>query len=83
MKCIGVGVLESDVDVECVGEHVIVADCYNDRVCVFSLSSGELVRTFGSEGTADGQFNYPNALAVVNSRLYVLDERNPRVQVFE
>lgn len=84
MKCIGVGMLRGGyMDVECVGDHVIVADCCNHRVCIFSLSSGKVVRTFGSYGKGNGEFMYPSALAVVNNHLYVLNMSSACVQVFE
>ena len=67
---------------ESLGEYV-VADCHNHRVCVFSPDGSELVRSWGVEGTGDGQFQYPVALAVAGQHLYVMDHCNDRVQVFE
>ena len=60
-----------------------MADYGNHRICVFSADGSMLLRSWGSEGTGDGQFKYPTALAVRGSRLYVLDNSSPRVQVFE
>ena len=61
--------------------EVIVADYGAHRVCVFSADGRTLLRTWGTEGTADGQFDYPTALALIGSKLFVLDRK--RVQVFE
>ena len=62
---------------------VIVADCWANRICVFSADGRTLLRTWGTEGTADGQFRNPTALALVGNKLFVLDCDSPRVQVFE
>jgi DNA-binding beta-propeller fold protein YncE len=61
--------------------EIMVADSGNHRICVFSPDSDTLIKTWGSEGTADGQFQVPHALAVSGSYLFVMD--NKRVQVFE
>ena len=61
----------------------VVADHNNHRVCVFSADGSQLVRSWGTEGTGDGQFSMPTALAVAGSHLYVLDMNSGRVQVFE
>ncbi len=63
--------------------ELLVADWGNNRVCVFSADGDALLRTWGSRGSADGQFVYPTALALVGSKLFVLDCNYPRVQVFE
>ena len=41
------------------------------------------VGSFGTLGVGDGQFNYPNGLAVdARARIYVTDRENNRVQVW-
>jgi hypothetical protein len=55
-------------------------------VRVYSCSdAGTLLRTWGTQGSADGQFELPlaTALARVDSKLFVLDCGSARVQVFE
>ena len=64
-----------------VGGEIIVADEGNNRICVLSPDGDTLIKTWGSEGTAAGQFRFPTALAVSGSYLYVMD--GSRVQVFE
>ena len=71
-----------DVILNSAGE-VVVADYWNDRVCVFSQVDGTLLRTWGANGTDNSQFNSPTALATSRNRLYVLDEHRARVHVFE
>ncbi len=85
VKHIGAGVVgdgHKDVQFAPNGE-LLVADYENCRVCVFSADGDTLLRTWGTQGTADGQFQYPTALALVDSKLFVLDCSSARVQVFE
>ncbi len=63
--------------------ELLVADYNNHRVCVFSADGDTLLRTWGTRGSADGQFEYPTALSLVNSKLFVLECKRVRVQVFE
>lgn len=52
------------------------------RVLVFDTNDA-LVRQFGAEGAGDGEFSFPNAVAVDGQgRVYVSDSNNRRVQVF-
>jgi len=84
VKYIGVGVLGSgDCDVDFTADgHIIVADDSNHRVCIFA-ADGAMTSSWGTEGTSDGQFKYPTALAVSRGKLFVLDEGSARVQVFD
>jgi len=84
VKHIGVGVLGGgpcDVDFTADG-RIIVADCRNHRVCIFA-ADGVMTSSWGTEGTSDGQFKYPTALAVSGDKLFVLDRCSGRVQVFD
>ncbi len=63
--------------------ELLVADYGNHRVCVFSADGDTLLRAWGTCGYVDGQFEYPIAIALVNSKLFVLDRNCSRVQVFE
>lgn len=64
-------------------QRLYVADRYNNRIQVFDAQGTPLL-TFGSEGSADGQFNQPSALAVdAVGNVYVADTMNHRVQIFE
>jgi DNA-binding beta-propeller fold protein YncE len=86
MKHIGADIVDywSNNDVSFgAGDEIIVADSGNNRICVFSPDGDTLIKTWGSYGTAAGQFEYPIALAVSGSYLYVMDNLKTRVQVFE
>ena len=53
----------------------------NDRIQVFR-ETGEVVRSFGSFGTGEGQLQRCSGLAFMEGRLYVADAINNRVQVY-
>ena len=63
--------------------HIVVADCDNHRVQVFT-SDGSFVRAFGIEGHDDGEFNRPFGVAIDprNGDIVVADTMNHRLQVF-
>ena len=85
VRHIGAGVLgdgTKDIEIDANGD-VIVADYDSHRVCVFLFDGGAMSKTWGKEGTADGECKNPTALALVGERLYVLDNYNDRVQVYE
>lgn len=52
------------------------------RVLAFD-AEGNLKLEFGTQGTAPGQFSFPNALAVDDTgRIYVSDSNNGRIEMF-
>ena len=61
---------------------IYVADRGNNRICVFGAGGGDMKFSWGSKGTADGQFESPATLALSQGKLYVLDINSSRVQVF-
>lgn len=62
---------------------VYVADTFWHRIVVID-QDGKLVSMFGERGTQDGQFSFPEGLAVSGgNRLYVADRQNNRVQIWQ
>ena len=62
--------------------HIYVADCKNNRIQVLNPDL-TFSYSFGSKGSADGQFNSPCFIAIDNQGLvYVSDCDNHRIQVF-
>ena len=60
-----------------------VSDCGKHQVKKYSLQ-GELLSVIGCHGNKNGEFNHPMGLAFnSNKLLYVVDEDNYRVQVFQ
>jgi 3-phytase len=52
------------------------------RLVVYDAETGRELRTVGGEGSALGQFNRPNGIAVFGDHLFVVERDNHRVQVF-
>jgi DNA-binding beta-propeller fold protein YncE len=85
VKHIGVGIVSSswkDVVFAPTGE-LLVAECNSNCINVFDAGGDTLLRSWGSAGSADGQFQRPTALTFVGAKLYALDYGSARVQLFE
>ena len=63
--------------------RVYALDSYNDRIQQFT-PGGTFVRSFGSTGTAPGQFQLGinGGIAILGNSLFVADQNNHRVQRF-
>ena len=60
--------------------EIAVTDC-NSRVQIFS-SDGTYLRSFGSKGDREGEFDYPTGIAYLNNgNIVVADRRNNRLQI--
>ncbi len=64
------------------GEKVYISD--GDRDCIMCFTyTGDLLASWGSRGTANGQFEYPMGLAIAgDGTIFVTDAGNDRVQCF-
>ena len=64
--------------------NIYVADGYgNSRIAKFD-SNGKYLKSWGSRGSAPGQFNIPHTLAIdAQGLVYVGDRANNRIQVFD
>ena len=64
--------------------NIFVSDGYgNSRIAKFD-KNGRFLKSWGSRGTAPGQFNIPHSLAVdAKGLVYVGDRTNNRIQVFD
>jgi len=60
---------------------VCVVDSKQNVVQVYS-AAGALMQTLGGSGAANGQFNFPSAVAIDDTRIVVGDQGNHRVQTF-
>ena len=63
-------------------DKLIVTEYY--RHCVTILDKhGKKIKSFGSRGTANGQFQFPTGVTVTpDNHILVVDENNARVQKF-
>ena len=60
--------------------ETIVAECSGHCISIFS-PNGEMIRTFGSRGSAKGQFSRPHGVSVDDDcNILVADEDNHRIQ---
>jgi len=72
----------TDVTVSPDGRSLYVADSKAHRVVVFDVASARQLRAIGRRGQAEGEFNFPSAVAFDSSgNLLVVDQINARVQV--
>ena len=73
----------TDVAWDAVG-NIYVADGYgNSRVAKFD-KNGKFLKSWGSRGTENGQFNIVHGIAVdAQGNVYVADAGNKRIQVFD
>ena len=62
-------------------EHVYVSDSDLNCIQKFKLD-GKFVYKFGSYGSKNGQFRSPHGLLVCDSKLFVCDRQNHRIQIF-
>lgn len=67
--------------------RLFVADSSDHQVRVYTIEKSKPMPTyigsFGSEGTADGTFEYPNGVATdTRAHIYVTDRENNRLQVW-
>ncbi|KAG2379164.1 hypothetical protein C9374_007802 [Naegleria lovaniensis] len=65
--------------------HLILCDCGNNRVQVFSHVTEEFKRNYGTEGKDNSQFNKPTGVCFndVNGELLIADYQNHRIQIFK
>ena len=75
--------MPSDVAVDRSGQ-IYVSDTRNHRVQIFD-NNGNYVSSFGKEGIENGQFLYPQDVAVndTTGNIHVTDSGNHRVQTFD
>ena len=63
---------------------MFVSDAYTNARIVKLDKTGRFVKTWGSKGAGQGQFNMPNSVAVdAKGKVYVADLGNKRIQVFD
>jgi DNA-binding beta-propeller fold protein YncE len=63
-------------------QRFFVSDTAAGDIKLFS-PGGELLDTWGAEGTGEGQFNHPTYLVYRQGRLYVVDSLNARIQILD
>ena len=61
---------------------LFVSEMYEHRVKKFSIN-GKYLLQFGSQGSAKGQLNFPYGITVHNNRVYVAEDSNQCISVFQ
>jgi len=62
--------------------NIYIADGYgNSRIVKFD-KNGRFLLSWGTYGTAPGEFRLPHAVVVAGDRVYVADRENARIQLF-
>ncbi|HEY83262.1 MAG TPA: 6-bladed beta-propeller [Dehalococcoidia bacterium] len=66
------------------GDYLYVIDTFSHLIRVYDLEQGgRQLFTFGQRGVGNGEFNFPNDLAIdAAGRLYIADRENNRIQVW-
>jgi DNA-binding beta-propeller fold protein YncE len=64
--------------------HLLVADTSAHTVKVYDVSGDrpDFLRDIGESGSGDGQFRFPNGVALADGQIYVTDRENGRVQIW-
>lgn len=57
------------------GNHVFVSSFENHKVCQQDLK-GNSIREWGSQGSGNGQFNYPSGMAIIRSDSLLVGDLN-------
>jgi tripartite motif-containing protein 71 len=80
---VGIGTLSTPIDVAFAANGLAyVTDAGHDRVSIFT-AGGLYVRSFGTAGHGNGQFELPTSIAVdQNGDVWVADTGNKRIQKF-
>lgn len=63
--------------------RILVVDRGNARVQILDGTTGRYLGQFGSAGSGPGQFRLPRDIATSDDRIYVVDQFNDRVSVFD
>lgn len=65
------------------GENWVLATAkYTDVLVVYDAATGETIRRVGGTGSAPGQMERPNGVAVIDDLAIVVERDNHRIQVF-
>lgn len=72
--------LEAPAGVSKVGDHIAIADFYNNQVAIYNGSSWKKI---GKKGRGPLEFNYPTDVQIMGEKIYVADAYNNRIQILD
>jgi len=61
---------------------IYVVDSGNDRIVILDRD-GNFIKSVGRKGQGPGEFNNPMSILINNDNIFVNDQRNGRVQIFD
>ncbi len=70
--------LDAPAGVAAFGKERAIADFYNHRILYFD---GSTWKSYGKQGHAEGEFEYPTDVQITEDGIYVADAYNNRIQV--
>jgi tripartite motif-containing protein 71 len=66
------------------GQYLLVCDSCNCAIQVFNAMNGAFMKSYGSKGSGDGQFECPSGICISPSgQIIVSESGNHRIQIFE
>ena len=79
----GTGGMQSTDSVLSAENTILLCDTVGDQIFEVDLN-GTLLRSFGKNGSGDGEFNNPHSINMdSNGRIYASDSANHRIQIFD
>ena len=66
----------------CLEDSIMISDKASDAIIQMDYS-GNLIKKIGKTGNGEGEFLSPGAIKEYNHEIYVLDQGNNRVQIFD
>ena len=84
VRFVGEGLLEEPEYVSCSELVIAVTETFKHRVALLSWADGSLLARFGSQGSEDGQLDWPRGLRLLadGSGVVVADADNNRLCIF-
>ncbi|MEM2856256.1 MAG: SdrD B-like domain-containing protein [Candidatus Nitrosocaldaceae archaeon] len=64
-------------------DKAYISDGHRHKVIIVNATNGAFIDEFGGLGSLNGEFRGPRGIALSNSEIYVADNYNARIQVFD
>lgn len=74
--------LNCPMDIVCTEQAIYVVNQGNNNILVFNYE-GKLLETFGNYGQGESEFTNPQAIALNDDNIYVVEKESCRIQVFD
>ena len=71
------------IAVDSAANRIYVTDTLRDKVFILDLSDGSVLKSFGTRGTKQGEFNLPTEVLLAGDQIAVVDAMNFRLEFFD